>query len=177
QGEVIVRDLGSTNGIRLNGQRVEFGRLRPGDELSIAHIRFRLDTGQGHEATLAEGGLSRGSFRDRPRELNPHEQEIQIPVAAPPPAPPNGGSHEPPAVPALDEGALAMALRNALPSEVAKHYAIKVILQVEPSGQGAGVEESHAVGDDLPEGESSDSDDPAGPESGFQGKVKACRPD
>src|SRR4051794_31385163 len=30
-GEVIVRDLGSTNGIRINGQRVEMGRLRPGD--------------------------------------------------------------------------------------------------------------------------------------------------
>src|SRR5262249_876832 len=41
-GEVVVRDLGSTNGIRINGQRVEIGRLRPGDELSIAHIRYRL---------------------------------------------------------------------------------------------------------------------------------------
>ena len=27
-GEVVVRDLGSTNGIRINGQRVEIGRLR-----------------------------------------------------------------------------------------------------------------------------------------------------
>lgn len=58
-GEVIVRDLGSTNGIRINGQRVELGRLRPGDELSIAHIRYRLDNGQGHEATLADGLASR----------------------------------------------------------------------------------------------------------------------
>ena len=54
-GEVVVRDLGSTNGIRINGQRVEIGRLRPGDELSIAHIRYRLEKGQGHEQTgLAE---------------------------------------------------------------------------------------------------------------------------
>ncbi len=30
-GEVVVRDLGSTNGIRINGQRVEMGRLRSGD--------------------------------------------------------------------------------------------------------------------------------------------------
>src|SRR3954453_302669 len=51
QGEVVVRDLGSTNGIRVNGQRVEMGRLRPGDELSIAHIRFRLENGVGHELT------------------------------------------------------------------------------------------------------------------------------
>ena len=55
-GEVMVRDLGSTNGIRINGQRVEVGRMRPGDELSIAHIRYRLENGQGHEQTLAEAG-------------------------------------------------------------------------------------------------------------------------
>ncbi len=42
-GEVVVRDLGSTNGIRINGQRVEVGRLQPGDELSIAHVRYRVE--------------------------------------------------------------------------------------------------------------------------------------
>ena len=41
--QVVVRDLGSTNGIRINGMRVETGSLRPGDELSIAHIRYRLE--------------------------------------------------------------------------------------------------------------------------------------
>jgi pSer/pThr/pTyr-binding forkhead associated (FHA) protein len=41
-GEVLVRDLGSTNGTRINGRRVEKGLLRPGDELGIAHLRFRL---------------------------------------------------------------------------------------------------------------------------------------
>ena len=40
--EVVVRDLGSANGIRINGTRVETGSLRPGDELSIAHFRYRL---------------------------------------------------------------------------------------------------------------------------------------
>lgn len=54
RGEVVVRDLGSTNGIRINGQRVEMGRLKAGDELSIAHIRYRLDSGEGHEATMAD---------------------------------------------------------------------------------------------------------------------------
>src|ERR1700756_6025440 len=54
-GEVVVRDLGSTNGIRINGQRVEVGRLRPGDELSIAHIRYRFDNGlPAQEKTLAD---------------------------------------------------------------------------------------------------------------------------
>ena len=40
---VLVRDLGSTNGTRINGQRVEGGVLRPGDELSIAHCRYQLE--------------------------------------------------------------------------------------------------------------------------------------
>src|SRR5258707_4761936 len=40
--EVVVRDLGSTNGIRINGMRVETGSLRPGDQLSIAYIPYRL---------------------------------------------------------------------------------------------------------------------------------------
>ena len=61
-GEVVIRDLGSTNGIRINGQRVEMGRLRAGDELSIAHIRYRLDNGQAHDQTLADpGGTSSSS--------------------------------------------------------------------------------------------------------------------
>jgi pSer/pThr/pTyr-binding forkhead associated (FHA) protein len=40
---VLVRDLGSTNGTWINGQRVEEGVLRPGDELSIAHCRYQLE--------------------------------------------------------------------------------------------------------------------------------------
>jgi pSer/pThr/pTyr-binding forkhead associated (FHA) protein len=40
---VLVRDLGSTNGTRINGRRVDRGVLRPGDELSIAHCRFHLE--------------------------------------------------------------------------------------------------------------------------------------
>jgi hypothetical protein len=45
EGSVVVRDLGSTNGIRINGARVVLGRLRPGDELSIAHHRYRFQGG------------------------------------------------------------------------------------------------------------------------------------
>ena len=50
-GDIVVRDLGSTNGTWINGQRVEHGRLRPGDEMSIAHIRYRLEEGPAYEAT------------------------------------------------------------------------------------------------------------------------------
>jgi pSer/pThr/pTyr-binding forkhead associated (FHA) protein len=40
---VLVRDLRSTNGTRINGQRVAEGVLRPGDELSIGDCRYRLE--------------------------------------------------------------------------------------------------------------------------------------
>jgi pSer/pThr/pTyr-binding forkhead associated (FHA) protein len=40
---VLVRDLGSTNGTRINGQRIEQGVMRPGDELSIARCRYQLE--------------------------------------------------------------------------------------------------------------------------------------
>jgi pSer/pThr/pTyr-binding forkhead associated (FHA) protein len=42
-GVVAVRDLGSTNGLRINGQRVRSGWLKPGDRLSIANLDFRVE--------------------------------------------------------------------------------------------------------------------------------------
>jgi pSer/pThr/pTyr-binding forkhead associated (FHA) protein len=41
-GEVLVRDLGSTNGTWVNGRRLDEGVLRSGDVLGIAHLRFQL---------------------------------------------------------------------------------------------------------------------------------------
>jgi pSer/pThr/pTyr-binding forkhead associated (FHA) protein len=40
---VLVRDLGSRNGTRVNGRRITVGLVRPGDELGIAHLRYRLE--------------------------------------------------------------------------------------------------------------------------------------
>jgi pSer/pThr/pTyr-binding forkhead associated (FHA) protein len=40
---VLVRDLGSTNGTLINGRRIQEEMLYPGDELSIAHCRYRLE--------------------------------------------------------------------------------------------------------------------------------------
>jgi len=122
-GEVILRDLGSTNGIRINGQRVEFGRLRPGDELSIAHIRYRLDNGQGHEATLADGG-SMGPMRDR--DLPPLGRELAaVPIgerAAAPVALMAGRAGDNP---------LAAAVRGLLPSGMADRCRIQVIVKMD----------------------------------------------
>ena len=39
---LVVRDLGSTNGIRINGVRVVEGRIKPGDELTIGSYRYQV---------------------------------------------------------------------------------------------------------------------------------------
>jgi pSer/pThr/pTyr-binding forkhead associated (FHA) protein len=39
---LIVRDLDSTNGIRINGKKAKEGRLKPGDELTIGNLRFQV---------------------------------------------------------------------------------------------------------------------------------------
>ncbi|QDT64377.1 FHA domain-containing protein [Calycomorphotria hydatis] len=44
-GLLYVRDLGSTNGTKVNGQRVTRGALLPGDELAFASVKFRVHLG------------------------------------------------------------------------------------------------------------------------------------
>jgi len=44
-GLLFIRDLGSTNGTKVNGQRVIRGALLPGDELAFANARFRVYLG------------------------------------------------------------------------------------------------------------------------------------
>ena len=53
-GEVWVRDLGSTNGTWIDGQRVSSGRLRIGDVLAIAHLRYRVEEVRAEPASRAE---------------------------------------------------------------------------------------------------------------------------
>ena len=52
-GELVVRDLGSLNGTLINDRRVETGRLRPGDKLTIANLNYRLERGCASEAGRA----------------------------------------------------------------------------------------------------------------------------
>lgn len=39
---LVVRDLGSTNGVKINGERVVEGVLVPGDELIIGNYRYQV---------------------------------------------------------------------------------------------------------------------------------------
>ena len=40
---LVIRDLGSANGVRVNGQVVDEARLKPGDEVAIAQFLYRLE--------------------------------------------------------------------------------------------------------------------------------------
>jgi len=125
QNDVVVRDLGSTNGIRINGQRVEVGRLRPGDELSIAHIRYRLDNGQVQEKTLADAPPL-----DEP--VSPPMINAPSPVSAAL-APDLDGGDPGGSGSDLDpkhENPLAAAVRELLPAGVAERCRIQVIVHV-----------------------------------------------
>src|SRR5204863_1434099 len=59
-GLLLLRDLGSTNGTRVNGTRVRRAALLPNDQVGIAHFKFRVFLGpdeappvQPHEHTQA----------------------------------------------------------------------------------------------------------------------------
>jgi pSer/pThr/pTyr-binding forkhead associated (FHA) protein len=52
--EVLVQDLGSKNGTWINGRRVESAWLKPGDEMSVGRIRYRLLETPTYHATTAD---------------------------------------------------------------------------------------------------------------------------
>jgi predicted component of type VI protein secretion system len=49
---VLIRDLGSRNGVRVNGRTVDESRLYDGDELAIGPILFRLETADENPETI-----------------------------------------------------------------------------------------------------------------------------
>jgi pSer/pThr/pTyr-binding forkhead associated (FHA) protein len=63
-GLLLLRDLGSTNGTRVNGQRVRRAALLPNDLLSIASFKFRVSLGPDTAQIAAE---------ERTQQLNTHE--------------------------------------------------------------------------------------------------------
>jgi pSer/pThr/pTyr-binding forkhead associated (FHA) protein len=48
-GLLLLRDLGSTNGTRVNGQRVRRAALLPNDQLTIATFKFKVQIGPDEE--------------------------------------------------------------------------------------------------------------------------------
>lgn len=63
-GLVLLRDLGSTNGTRVNGQRVRRAALLPDDQLTIAIFKFRVNLGPSQPAELGQ---------DNTQQIDPRE--------------------------------------------------------------------------------------------------------
>jgi pSer/pThr/pTyr-binding forkhead associated (FHA) protein len=58
-GVLLLRDLGSTNGTRVNGQRVRRAALLPNDTLSVANLKFVVKFGVELEKEDAEAGAKK----------------------------------------------------------------------------------------------------------------------
>jgi predicted component of type VI protein secretion system len=85
---LVVRDLGSTNGVRINGARAMEGSLKAGDELTIGNLNYRV---QWDDELIAAGPpkLQARSIApifhstDDPLPLPESPQDAQAPQAKP----------------------------------------------------------------------------------------------
>lgn len=84
---LVVRDLGSTNGIRINGTRIVEGQLNAGDELTIGNYRYKVvwDAVPAEAAPLSSsppsksaknGGAARKATVRRPSPVEDIEDEM-----------------------------------------------------------------------------------------------------
>jgi predicted component of type VI protein secretion system len=69
---LVVRDLGSTNGIRINGVRLLEGKLRHGDELTIGSHRYKISWTDGD---MAAGGRVIPAAEAAPSRTMPEPEE------------------------------------------------------------------------------------------------------
>ena len=54
---VVVKDLQSTNGIRVNGERMREGVLHHGDELTIGNMKYRLEWPSNGARAVSSGNV------------------------------------------------------------------------------------------------------------------------
>jgi pSer/pThr/pTyr-binding forkhead associated (FHA) protein len=83
-GMLMLRDLGSTNGTRVNGQRVRRAILLPDDQLTIASYKFRIHLGpdngvvkaQEHTQQLDPNEVAELLRHGRPRTLEDSDDDL-----------------------------------------------------------------------------------------------------
>lgn len=79
---LVIRDLGSTNGIRINGVKVVEGNLQPDDELTIGNMRYKLIWTAVSDKTVRENhknGVKAGPPKAHAK-LD-HDQSYDVPIA------------------------------------------------------------------------------------------------
>jgi hypothetical protein len=101
---------------------VEMGRLRAGDELSIAHLRYRLEVSESvNDLTVADNADARARLNGG--------------SPSPPPLPGSAAHSVEMALPPGNENPLAAAVREFLPASLADRCRIQVIVQMEPEAE------------------------------------------
>ena len=81
-GYWMIRDLGSTNGVKVNGERTTRKALRPGDEVSVATHRYsieyvlpmgaKLDAALAEEEDVFSQSLMEKAGLEKPKDHRPH---------------------------------------------------------------------------------------------------------
>jgi pSer/pThr/pTyr-binding forkhead associated (FHA) protein len=69
-GLLLLRDLGSTNGTRVNGQRVRRAALLPNDQLNIANCKFTVFLGPDDAAAPAAQAEKAGAAEKAPLQID-----------------------------------------------------------------------------------------------------------
>lgn len=120
---LVVRDLGSTNGIRVNGVRVLEGKLKPGDELTVGNFRYQIawDDGRPASTPVKTGKPGKPAAAIPMPRTEPEEEDDALLESCDEPVPigklvqkkKNGGGEEqtpkPPPVPRNDDSGLQPA--------------------------------------------------------------------
>lgn len=120
---LVVRDLDSTNGIRINGVRVHEGKLGPGDELMIANFRYRITWQDPSPRPTASAQTEKPRSLSPPNLPRPDEDDLlessDEPIALPEPraqAVPGPAHHAtPPPPPAKADSRILPDELNLLP--------------------------------------------------------------
>jgi predicted component of type VI protein secretion system len=73
-GLLFIRDLGSTNGTKVNGQKVTRGALLPGDELAFANAKYRVHLGP-DDPDMVEQDAGTEVMMKLPSRARQHQEE------------------------------------------------------------------------------------------------------
>ena len=82
---LVVRDLGSTNGIRINGIKVLEGNLQPNDELTIGNMRYQVKWDGDSAQTIpaaAKNAVKAGQPPAQVRADESYEEPMPLPDVA-----------------------------------------------------------------------------------------------
>lgn len=74
--DVVIRDLGSTNGTFINGEKISEAVLKPGQTLRFGTVDLRLDTGDGPAPASAASGAAPSAAKKPKQSL---DQTVVIP--------------------------------------------------------------------------------------------------